>query len=124
MSNFNSKLKMRCTISRLPSNPASQMDDEGMYNPSFIDTYTDVHCFLMYLRLAGGKLLVDEAGQEIKNETICLFDVGIDIKIGDRVYCSTFYPYEFFVGSVNPIVNARTGVTHHIECIMDLEKKN
>lgn len=124
MSSFNSKLKMRCTISRLPTNPESQVDDEGMYNPVFTELYTDVHCFMMYLRLAGGKLLVKQTGQEDKNEIICLLDTGIDIKTGDRLDCLTFYPYMFYVDSVNPIVNAKTGIEHHLECIMSLEKKN
>lgn len=124
MSVFSSKLKMRCNISRLPDNPASLMDDEGMYNPSFQQLYTDIPCFMMYLRLAGGKLEVKDSGQDTRNEIICLLDNNVDIKAGDRLDCSSFYPYEFYVDSVNPIVSGRTGIIHHFECIMSLEKKN
>ena len=124
MSNFTSKLRMKCTISRLPDDVATQLDDQGMYTPEFEELYIDVPCFMMYLRLAGGKLLIDEGGQDSKNEIICLIDCDQDIKTGDRLDCSTFYPNEFYVDSINPIVNARSGVVHHFECIMSLEKKN
>lgn len=117
-------LKMRCDISRLPVNPASQMDDQGMYNPDFSPIATNVKCYLQYFRLAGGKLLVSEAGQEPKNEIICFLQKGTDVKIGDRIDCSSFYPYTFYVDSVNPIINGRTGALSHFECIMGIERKN
>ena len=78
----------------------------------------------MYLRLAAGKLVVEEVGQDSKNEIICMLDTGTNVKTGDRIDCASFYPYEFYVDSINPIVNARTGIEHHLECIMSLEKKN
>lgn len=124
MSSFSSKLKMRCSISRIPDNPESLTDDQGMYEPSFQSLYSDIPCFMMYLRLAAGKLQVKEEGQDDKNEIICMLDNNIAVKTGDRIDCLSFYPYEFYVDSVNPIVSGRTGVVHHFECIMSLEKKN
>ena len=115
---------MKCTISRLPDDVAIQLDDQGMYNPEFEELYTDIPCFIMYLRLAAGKFLVKESGQDSSNEIICLLDCDQDIKVGDRLDCETFYPNEFYVDSINPITNARNGIIHHFECIMSLEKKN
>lgn len=124
MSSFASKLKMRCDISRIPNNPESLTDNQGMYEPNFQSLSTNIPCFMMYLRLAAGKLQVKEEGQDDKNEIICMLDTGVDVKTGDRIDCSTFYPYQFYVDSINPIVSGKTGIEHHLECIMSLEKKN
>jgi len=59
-----------------------------------------------------------------KNRLLLFLQKGTDIKTGDRVDCSTFYPNTFYVDSVNPIINGRTGQLSHFECIMDLERKN
>jgi hypothetical protein len=124
MNIFRNKLKMKCSISRLPENPTSLLDDGGMFVIDFEELYTDIKCYLQYLRLAGGKFLIDESGQEGKNEIVLFLSPNEDVLVGDRINCPTFYPYEFYVDSINPIINARTGINHHFECILSLERKN
>ena len=124
MSSFAKKLKLRCNIFRIPDNPEALMDDQGMYDPSFLPVSTNTPCFIMYLRLAAGKFQNKEDGQDSNNELICMLDTGTDVKDGDRIDCSSFYPYEFYVDSINPIVNARNGNEHHLECVLSLERKN
>lgn len=124
MSKLINNLKMRCDISRLPDNPASRLDDQGMFAPDFATIATDVKCYLIYQRLAAGDLKIKEAGQDFTNRLLLFLQNDTDIKTGDRIDCSTFYPYTFYVNSVNPIINGRTGQLSHFECIMDLERKN
>jgi len=117
-------LKMRCNISRIPDNPAKEMDNYGSYVPEFTVIASDVKSYFQYLRMASGKLLLDEAGQQPEDVIIGFIDKNTEVKIGDLIYCSTFYPNNFYIGSVNPIINGRTGVLSHYEVTCNIEKSS
>jgi hypothetical protein len=122
MSLLINNLKMRCSVSRIPTSPEGDLDEYGMYKPEFSTVYTDVKCYFQYLRMAGGKLKFNESGQQPENVIIGLIDKGINLIEGDLIDCPDFYPRNFYVASINPIINGRTGILSHFEITVDLEK--
>jgi hypothetical protein len=123
MSFLINNLKMRCNILRI-SSPTANLDDEGMYNPTFIAVYTNIKCHLYYSDLTIGRIKVEDYGQDPMNRTIAILPKNTDIKDGDRIYCSDFYPYTFLVSAVNPVKNGLSGKLSHFECILDIENTN
>lgn len=124
MSKLINNLKMRCDIYRIPTNPAVQMDEYGSYNPQFSISSSNVKSYFQYLRMASGKLPLDESGQHPDNIILGIIDKSADLKEGDRIYCSTFYPNNFYISSVNPIINGRTGNLSHYEVTCNIEETN
>lgn len=117
-------LKMRCNILRLPDDKESYLDDYGSYNPDFQLLYSDVKCYFQFLRMASGKLLINQSGQQPEDTIIGFFQKDADVKIGDRIYCSNFYPNDFYIQAVNPIINGRTGSLSHFEITGNIERTN
>ena len=118
-------LKMRCNIYRLPTVSVEELlDDYQNYNPQFSLLYPDVKCFIHSLEFASGKLTLQGYGQDKQNMYLCFIEKDQDILSGDRVSCTTFNPSDFYVRSVNPITNGRTGKVSHKECVLSIEKPN
>ncbi len=124
MSKLINSLKMRCDIYRIPDDHSSQIDEYGSYNPQFSLLYSSIKCYFQYLSATGDKLPLNESGQHPKNIILGLIDKTADLKEGDRIYCVSFYPINFFISSVNPIMNGRTGNLSHYEVTCEIEETN
>jgi hypothetical protein len=114
-------LNMTCVIERLSTTGASG-DDYGSITPAWTSVSSSVKCHISSFEVQSGKYAMQDLAPRKDNAYLGFFKSSQSITIGDRVTCATFAPSILFVKSVNPIVNARTGIVHHIECLLAIEE--
>jgi hypothetical protein len=115
------KMKMKCNIYRQSTNIASRQDSRGNISSDYptVPKYRDVKCNIQNYDLTSGKYVLIVSGNFPNNKLIGYFKPDQDILTGDKITCSIF-KNDFYVVSVDPIVNILKNKVHHIECELEI----
>lgn len=117
----NSLMQMVCNIKRNATQTVAQkLDSYGVYDPNPVTVGSNIKCDIQNLGVYNAKLEIKQ-GLEVENMYLGFFLTSTVIKIADIVECSSFDPSILYVKSVNPIMNKRTGIINHQECILGIE---
>lgn len=118
---ISSLMQMTCTIKRNASQTVAQkLDSYGSFDPSPQTVASNVVCDIQNIGVYDSKLKLQQ-GMEVTNLYLGFFLTSTTILNGDTVECTSFSPSTLYVKSVNPIMNKRTGIVSHQECVLGIE---